>query len=504
MPTRSSVRTPFAHVAAVLVLAVVALRAPAQTTDIDETFVTLTSEATLHSGASGQWYGVATLPSGMVVRADGVEATWYRVQYPLGTPAVVLVEAARRLPDVGPDEGGVVELTRGTKLLAYHADQPRMESIFKQLPGDPAERGLRLRYLGDIRDNTGDVVAYQVAAPPTARGYVRREVTRPASLAEIERWRTARAASERRVIDEPDPTDADSAQAADDAAPDPPRTDREDATPPTEATSPATDADTPADPVPAEPGVETDADADTETDAEPDADPPVQPTIAASPETPVVTMGDEDAADGAAEGEETPTQRVERATALVERLDAAYEDVLRQPVEQAEIAPLISEYQRLRGLVEGTWAEETVDPYAQARIELLRLRQELQDRLAEVDRLRGELREVENTFDEVDRAIAEGGTYLAVGRLAPSVVYDGRRLPLMYRLLSIDGQGGRTIAYLTPKPELGLDGKLRAIVGVNGAKRPNISSQIPVIDATRVQILREADPRPEGEPPAGT
>jgi len=77
-----------------------------------------------------------------------------------------------------------------------------------------------------------------------------------------------------------------------------------------------------------------------------------------------------------------------------------------------------------------------------------------------------------------------------VGRLTASVVYDGKRLPLLYRVQSIDEDSGRTLAYVVPAKGVDLSGSLGSIVGVAGVAHVDASSRLNIVTPQRVDKLR--------------
>jgi len=78
--------------------------------------------------------------------------------------------------------------------------------------------------------------------------------------------------------------------------------------------------------------------------------------------------------------------------------------------------------------------------------------------------------------------------YTAVGVLNASVVYDGERLPRLYRLQ--DPTSGLTVAYLTEDPDLKLSSMLGLVVGVKGDKKFDESLRRDIITATSMTVLR--------------
>ncbi len=78
--------------------------------------------------------------------------------------------------------------------------------------------------------------------------------------------------------------------------------------------------------------------------------------------------------------------------------------------------------------------------------------------------------------------------YTAVGVLNASVVYDGERLPRLYRLQ--DPTSGLTVAYLTEDPDLKLSSMLGLVVGVKGEKKFDESLRRDIITPTSMTVLR--------------
>lgn len=78
--------------------------------------------------------------------------------------------------------------------------------------------------------------------------------------------------------------------------------------------------------------------------------------------------------------------------------------------------------------------------------------------------------------------------YTAVGVLNASVVYDGERLPRLYRLQ--DPTSGLTVAYLTEDPDLKLSSMLGLVVGVKGDKKFDESLRRDIITPSSMTVLR--------------
>jgi hypothetical protein len=78
--------------------------------------------------------------------------------------------------------------------------------------------------------------------------------------------------------------------------------------------------------------------------------------------------------------------------------------------------------------------------------------------------------------------------YTAIGVLNASVVYDGERLPRLYRLQ--DPVSGHTTAYLMEDPELKLSSMLGLVVGVKGNEGFDESLRRTIITPKTVAVLQ--------------
>jgi len=197
-------------------------------------------------------------------------------------------------------------------------------------------------------------------------------------------------------------------------------------------------------------------------------------------QAPAHQTGDAAAADG--EDENAPE---EPKTATPDQLYAAYDAVVREPIEGAELEPLLEEF---RGAIAST-EDEDVRNRLNARLSLLQIRLDLQRDLRAVSNAADRAARERETIDRLVGDWRSRPTYHVVGRLMASTLYDGRRLPLMYRLQSLDGPGGRTIAYILPSEELDLDAKLGGVVGVVGEARRDRTIRVRMIEPTQVDVL---------------
>lgn len=190
---------------------------------------------------------------------------------------------------------------------------------------------------------------------------------------------------------------------------------------------------------------------------------------------------------------------VEVRPSRYDRLQAAFEAVRAQSPHQAEYAELLAEFRKALAEI------DPEDPQAprlkralQQRIEFLTLRadiQEQQRRLAEASAAISEdEKRLAERLAEVDRT----RQYAIVGRLAASVIYDGQRLPLMYRIQAVGGPSPRTLAYVRPGPALNVESKLGQIVGVVGQATYDPALRLTVVTPVRIDTL---EPARESPPP---
>ena len=77
--------------------------------------------------------------------------------------------------------------------------------------------------------------------------------------------------------------------------------------------------------------------------------------------------------------------------------------------------------------------------------------------------------------------------YIAVGRLNASTIYDGVRLPLLFRIQ--DPTGGQSIGYLQPGQGFDLTALLGQLVGVVGTKGYDEALRLNIIAPTRIDVL---------------
>lgn len=404
--------------------------APAATAPAPYSAVT-TEKATLRCGEGEFFYKVGEVAAGVTLLVDGESGAWARVAYPQGVNGYVKAEEV----DV---QGGTARLTRPSRLLATNIAAP--QSSWKVLLPAPLPEGTTLKVVGSQRDgNDGPIIGHYVVAPETARAFVESRVLR--------KQNEAAAVTDAKV---PAPAaDAPKAETLKPAAESPV------ATPPVDLTEPMVK---PTDPAPV--------------------------TINQTPSPNSVTP-----AAAAASGAPAVVEPV-RVVGDWATLDRTFKNVWKQPVMEAELDELMAEHER--ALDKADPKDDRLRTQIQRRIDAIALRIQLRNTLRQQAEARAALDSGRGAVDE-QLAIAERArVYTIVGQLQPSTVYDGQKLPLMYRIVSIGAPASKTLGYLKDDPQFQLKGRIGAVLGVIGEPQLDRSLMLNVITPVRIDTLRPA------------
>jgi len=181
-----------------------------------------------------------------------------------------------------------------------------------------------------------------------------------------------------------------------------------------------------------------------------------------------------------------------------EDLESIWETVKKQPLESAEVAVLRNRYVELitRPNVPGE-----IRQMAQARTEQLAIKLEVQDRMYELQRLRAQRGQDLDRMRAISLAMEARSDYDAVGVLNASTVFDGNRLPALYRLQ--DPAVGQTAAYVVPRNDFQLATMLGVLVGIKGEKRYDAALRVNVIEPRSIDILTQRTSPQVGSPSGG-
>jgi hypothetical protein len=163
-----------------------------------------------------------------------------------------------------------------------------------------------------------------------------------------------------------------------------------------------------------------------------------------------------------------------------------------KPLAEADPQELIEQYNQYADNLTGEPGSGRTVKYVDTRVQLLKIRQRAREMLSEIQSLEDATKNAADKYRlTIDRLIANR-EYKVVGRLYPSTVYDGTRLPRMYRLISIDPGVKTTLAYVIPVPDHQLEQKVGSIVGILGDGTIEPSAMVEIITPTVVDVLRSA------------
>lgn len=155
------------------------------------------------------------------------------------------------------------------------------------------------------------------------------------------------------------------------------------------------------------------------------------------------------------------------------------------PLESADVGPLRAKYEEM--VAATSEVEPVISRFAQRRADQLTLLSEVQQRKANLAKLRQRVQVATEEFDAAKHAIAMSGDYAAVGRLEASQVYNGKNLPELYRIQ--DEKSGRTIAYIKPDPEFHLAGLLGQVVGIAGEIEYDGTLRVNILTPRHIDVL---------------
>lgn len=430
-------------------------------------FLTITSaEALLRCAAGSYYYPIRKLQAGDVVVGLGTENEWIRIEYPDSTPVFVGADVATR-------QGETVRLTEASRLKAANLNYG-LRGSWKAVYEEPLKAGTTMHLLEVAKADDGADAAYLVEAPAGATGYVHESSVREATPEEAARFKAAKLPATKKG-DEAEPTGTATPPSVSPSDSDvdalPPGAQLEEELVPEGpgATQPASEPVVEA-PVEA-PTTPDDAVSIDQSDRTPEWGPNESPAEASSPDDPATA----------------------RPVASPAALDEAFRTVYSQSVFEAEYDELIAEFRRAVESVDTSTPEgRTLKRRLEARIDLLELKRDVQYEQRSLAEATKKIDDKAAKLAEQLSALERTQSYTIVGRLVPSTVYDGVRLPLMYRIQSVGQAVPRTLGYVRPGTGLNVDAKLGEVVGVVGHAALDKSLKLRVVQPERVDVLAPA------------
>ena len=475
--------------------------AAAQVESIDAAWMTVTRDIPLRCGELSKFYKVADLERGDVVRVDGRSNRWARVIYPEGQIGFVRNEDAEDVRD------GTLTVAEVNSIKAPNQISGLVGS-WRSIYLGKIKPGTRLKIVGQAESKNGQRIGYRVDPPmPPAvdhppYGYVQLAALRAATTQEIESHlaslkssagQSKPGASELKATPSTDP----SIDPADEIPnPDPKSDDPEQIENIVTANRPESESGTSTTAEQPDPQPQAEDTSLIEEIAVPSAQ-DLAPAGDVSPKT------DESAdAEQPAPGAQTDTQtahpapvagQAKRDYLLWSELEATLNSVRRSggSVLESSLEELIAEYQRS--------LTNTDTPAARAalssRLEWLRVRKAARDQRREIMATLEQAKTLRTKVSTERTQWQSTRGHDMVGRLVTSAIYDGTRLPRMYRVVT-EGETGltRTIGYVRDDPSLNLNSMLGSVVGITGRARLDDALRLRVITPSRIDRFRPASP----------
>lgn len=435
----------------------------------------------LRSGPSvSSAYPFGRLSSGQPLRVLEAQYGWARVQA------------------VGPsfdtiygfiEEDGSVAFDPATKSLTIAGRTPlRAPNMDANFAPDKSWRqllmlaeGEKLEVMNEVRGERSRFFA--VRLPARAEGWVNLQFLNPASQADADRFeealrtgaafptRVAAAAPNQPAPQAParTPTETPAQPAARSAAPPAP--------PPPVVEDPARVATERA-PESAEVEAETIEVTETTERVVIEEVPAAAPPAAAAAEVPLDPMGE------AAARLEREAMEAKLRQVSYQDLEFIWSKVRNEPTETAELDTLRERYLALAA--DGTTPIPTRE-LARARGEQILMRIEVQRTLRELDDRKAARNQTRQSIADLEMAMLQRRPFDAVGRLMASTVYDGDRLPLLYKI--VDPTSGYTISYVMPTPTTKPSEALGLVVGIKGRRQYDETLRINVIAPEAIEAL---------------
>lgn len=436
----------------------------------------------VRSGAANSYYPFGMLREGDLVKVLEEKYNWARVAT-VG-PAFkdmfgYIKQAKGEAPVLRITEGNPIATTLGQiNLIAPNLETGNApQHSWKPIVNLPPDRQVKL--LQTIETDTQTI--YAVSLTKDASGWVSMAHVRRADAAERQKWedslRKPLPASEKKLEATADETPAQKPVVNQPIAPRQ-NTRAVDETP---APKPAADTTTTA-PTPA--ATITDQTQPKQFSMQPPQNGDLNATAEGASDESLaeVQSGEIEPEKGVAEPKvtEVPKSPKQRLDAL----EAALGRLRKEPIETAEV----DELQRLyKALAEDAPNDVRIHSFADARAEQLEIWRELQKKKRDLAALDARINSASDDVQAVRYALLTSGNYTAVGRIASSTVYDGTRLPKLYRVQ--DPGTGRTVAYIRPEKEHDLAGLLDQLVGIMGERNYDGSLGLHIIEPERIDLL---------------
>lgn len=429
-----------------------------------------TGDAALRCGPSDRYYPVARLAEGaeLKVLEPDPRGGFLRVAYPSGQSVYVPKDAVELRDDRS------LRVVRPTRLIALHAEAG-VGGSWRSVLGDPLRVGSDLAIHETIRSETGEITGYKVEPPSGASAWValsdlrrtgsKDPVSEAAGAADGAHVPTANPPD--RVVEGAQASGAPALgrrslleamvpPAGGAAAPIAAR-EQEDSGSTTANAVPGGDGAT----VPGTPGASA-----TEGSAR---------ALATNSPTVVIEQGIG-----------TPSRRTE-ALGVME-LEALYQSARSSETFEDELEALLAEHRRTLEATPDDSFNERLREQLRQRIAYIEMRIAFRDGPAKMAAERASAPRISEQLQRRLDELRAGQEYVMIGRMVISRVYDGERLPKLYRVRSADALA-RTLGYVK-SGDKDLTPYLDRVVGIAGPVESGPGGAR-VVTAVRVDLLDE-------------
>jgi len=420
-----------------------------------EGFAVVKEDATvLRAGDMPRFYRIMNLAAGTVVKTLGTNDGWTRVAYPKGSTAYVEADRAEKV------DNATIRLTKPSSLLAPSALLGASGSWCPLFP-EPLPEGTELKLVEEITGIGGKVNKYLVEAPQSpvpAAGFVRADSLRPATPDEINRFQNATPETAHQADSNSTETDT------------------------TEPDSTSTEPDTQP---PADDGLDTSLLEPIVTGPLETATRPAETKPATTPSNGATTLATN--RPGSTPANISAYQ--DMVVLSINQLNAAFDELRNLPRDEADSAleEMLAECRRTADKLAN---EPDIVRAINQRIKWLELRMKLRDQRQALTRTLAQSQQKQAEMEAKIQQWRQGRSFTVIGRVFKSTLYDGVRLPLMYRLESVDGPGfGRTTAYLRPTKDRDFSNLVGAVVGVVGKPVYDDALGVRIITVESIQPL---------------
>ena len=171
----------------------------------------------------------------------------------------------------------------------------------------------------------------------------------------------------------------------------------------------------------------------------------------------------------------------------LEDLELMYTRLLREPKQTAKVDPLRQMY----AIFAAEFAKKGVETsHANSRAAQLEIWAELQEKMIQIHAMRTRAKAGVKEANEAALDLEKSGDYQAVGILVSSIIYDGKRLPKLFRLK--DQITGRTIGYLAPSEDFDLVKMIGEVLGIKGERSYDGGLRLNVFTPEKIDILTDS------------